>query len=112
MPAWLSETRSILVLSTILVVLSSTACTQVKPVRVVVEPASPRVFDYEVTGSLTKRLVLTVDIPENYATLSVYAGDTLLVDNLNVPRAGSFQSLLTWSSMNQAASPSVAIKAT
>ena len=83
--ALLREYRKTLVLGTLI---CCAACTQPRPVDVAIEPASPRVFTYEVRGSLTKRLVLTVDIPENYATLSVYAGESLLVDNLNVPSHG------------------------
>ena len=79
--------RLTLVLGTLIAVLCSTACMQSKPVITdsVVDPATPLVTNYEVTGSLTKRLVLDVDSPENYASISLYANDSLLVDKLNVP---------------------------
>lgn len=66
------------------------ACTAPHPLasRFVVDPARPITFDYVVKGSLTQRLVVTVNNPANYASLSVYAGDTLLADALNVADTG------------------------
>ncbi|WP_111976847.1 CRTAC1 family protein [Algibacillus agarilyticus] len=43
---------------------------------------------YLVKGSTLKRLTLDLSIDKSYANISVYAGDKLVVDNLNVPTKG------------------------
>ena len=65
-------------------------CTDSRPVDrgFVVDPASPVTLNYDVAGTRVKRMVVEINNPENYANLSLYAGDTLLVDKLNVPIAG------------------------
>lgn len=44
---------------------------------------------YYVKGSLIKRLVIDVNVDKNYGSLSLYANDKLLVDNLDLPSQGS-----------------------
>ncbi|MER2491329.1 FG-GAP-like repeat-containing protein [Catenovulum sediminis] len=41
-----------------------------------------------VQGSLTKKVSVTLDNPKNYANLSLFADDTLLLDSLNIPSKG------------------------
>ncbi|MBR9912580.1 MAG: CRTAC1 family protein [Gammaproteobacteria bacterium] len=54
----------------------------------VIAAAQPVTMHYTVTGSPIKKATFTVSNPQSYASLSLYANDTLLVDNLNVPKAG------------------------
>ncbi len=55
---------------------------------ITVDPAQPAKFSYVVNGSLTKKLTVDLYNPGTYASLSLYAADALLVDNLNVPTSG------------------------
>ncbi|MBU3005358.1 FG-GAP-like repeat-containing protein [Paraglaciecola arctica] len=48
----------------------------------------PLSVSYTVSGSLTKKLILAINNPQNYANLSVYANNELLVDNLNISHTG------------------------
>ena len=43
---------------------------------------------YEVKGSALKRLSLDVSVDKHYASLSLFANDQLLVDNIDIPSAG------------------------
>lgn len=43
---------------------------------------------YYVSGSQLKRLTMDVSIIKPYANISVYAGDNLLIENLNIPSKG------------------------
>lgn len=54
-----------------------------------VAPSKPVVINYEVTGSLTKKLILNVNNPGEYAGLSVFADDELLMDDFNLPNNGT-----------------------
>ncbi|WP_235594699.1 FG-GAP repeat domain-containing protein, partial [Paraglaciecola hydrolytica] len=53
-----------------------------------VDPAQALSLRYDVSGSLTKKLILQLDNPASYASVSIYADDELLLDNLNVPKQG------------------------
>ncbi|NHN39743.1 CRTAC1 family protein [Pseudomaricurvus alcaniphilus] len=46
------------------------------------------VTPYQVDGNLLKRMTLTVSIDKDYAGLSVYADDKLILDDLNIPKSG------------------------
>ncbi|MGB5512586.1 MAG: FG-GAP-like repeat-containing protein [Woeseiaceae bacterium] len=67
------------------------ACSGSGPVAkdTVIAAKAPLAIDYEVRGNLTKKLVFDIDNPENYASLSLYANDELLIDTLNVPKSGN-----------------------
>ncbi|WP_158970523.1 FG-GAP-like repeat-containing protein [Paraglaciecola sp. L3A3] len=58
---------------------------------------------HDITGSLTKKLTLDVINPKNYANISVYANDELIVDNLDVPTTGQqeLQVLVRFKSLGQ-----------
>lgn len=43
---------------------------------------------YYVSGSLVKRLVISVNVDKNYGSLSLFANNKLLVDNLDLPSQG------------------------
>ncbi|WP_440875092.1 CRTAC1 family protein [Thalassotalea sp. PLHSN55] len=43
---------------------------------------------YTVNGTLLKKLVIEVDVDKGYGSLSLYADDELLIDNIDVPKAG------------------------
>lgn len=62
--------------------------TQLAPTSLIIAPASPIIQELAATPSPVKRLVLDVETVGNYAGLSVYEGDKLLVDSLNIPQAG------------------------
>ncbi len=57
-----------------------------KPLRVGL--TSPVELDYAVKGSLIKKLIVAVNLEGDYANLSLYANEQLLVDNVDVPSAG------------------------
>lgn len=48
----------------------------------------PLQITHNVQDSLTQKITFVVDNPNDYAALSVYADDVLLIDNLNIPRSG------------------------
>lgn len=43
----------------------------------------------ELTGSLQKLITLELDIAENYASLRLFSDETLLIDSIDIPQAGS-----------------------
>lgn len=43
----------------------------------------------ELNGSLQKLVTLELDIAQNYASLSLFSDDSLLIDNIDIPAAGS-----------------------
>ena len=45
-------------------------------------------FDYNVTGTLLKKLIIELDVDKNYGSLSLFADGELLIDNIDLPRAG------------------------
>ena len=51
--------------------------------------SKPIITNYKVRGSLTKKLILNVDNPGEYAGLSVFADDELILDDFNLPKAGN-----------------------
>ncbi|GGA73107.1 hypothetical protein GCM10011369_13530 [Neiella marina] len=53
-----------------------------------VTPAQPTLFDYPIAGELTKRVIIELDNPADYANISLYHGDRLLIDNLDIPKQG------------------------
>lgn len=55
----------------------------------VVTTDNPLIVNYDIEGSLTKKLSIEVFNPANYATLSLYANDELVVDSIDVPSAGN-----------------------
>ncbi|XPF95437.1 CRTAC1 family protein [Colwellia sp. RE-S-Sl-9] len=44
---------------------------------------------YQVNGSLIKKIIINVSVDKNYGSLSLYANNKLLVDNLDIPSQGS-----------------------
>ena len=70
----------------------------------IVKPVSPVVFN-ETIDSSVKRLVLELDNQGEYATLNVYAGEQLIVDNMNVPSKGkqTLSVLVKFSDLGQVA---------
>jgi len=54
-----------------------------------VDPSNSATIAYNVTESLTKKLVLNISNPGEYAGLSVFADDELLLDDFNLPTAGT-----------------------
>jgi len=50
--------------------------------------SDPETINYEVSGSLTKKLILNIENPGEYAGLSMYADNELLIDDYNVPVKG------------------------
>lgn len=75
-----------------------------------VTTANPLNIDYVVTGDPIKKLIIDIDNPESYASFNVYTNDQLLVDNLNVPKAGS-QILTTLVRFNVLGNIKLSIKA-
>ena len=69
------------------------ACVESTPFvkSTVVATNAPLEMMYEVKGSLTKQLQLTIDNPENYASISIYGNDELLLDNVNIATTGKQQ---------------------
>ncbi|TYK67473.1 CRTAC1 family protein [Colwellia echini] len=55
---------------------------------IVVSPSTPLIINSHLENSLLKKIVLDVDNSGNYANLSLYADDKLLIDNLNIPKQG------------------------
>ncbi|WP_225318340.1 FG-GAP-like repeat-containing protein [Cellvibrio sp. KY-YJ-3] len=55
------------------------------------EPATPKIIQYQAQGSLIKKMVLVVDNPKNYANFSLYANDELLLDSIDIPHSGQQQ---------------------
>ncbi len=53
-----------------------------------VKASTPVELEYSLSGNSTKKLVVDLYNPKNYASLSVMAGDKILVDNLNIPKSG------------------------
>ncbi|MGL6259442.1 FG-GAP-like repeat-containing protein [Vibrio sp. WXL210] len=49
---------------------------------------SPVAFQHVLSGSNTKRVVFDLDNSGDYATISLYANEQLVIDNLNVPASG------------------------
>ncbi|WP_370981072.1 FG-GAP-like repeat-containing protein [Agaribacterium sp. ZY112] len=58
---------------------------------VVLIPALPISLDYSVAGSLEKKVQIFVDNPASYASLSIIADGKLVLDALNIPKAGPQQ---------------------
>lgn len=46
---------------------------------------------YLVQGSTLKRIVMDVEIEKSYANISVYSGNSIIADNLNIPTKGKHQ---------------------
>ncbi|MEZ9311365.1 FG-GAP-like repeat-containing protein [Vibrio sp. 10N.286.49.F3] len=69
---------------------------------VIVKPESPVEFNKTI-DSAVKRLILELDNQGEYATVSVYAGEQLLVDNMNVPSRGkqTISALVKFSNLGQ-----------
>ena len=61
-----------------------------------IKTTEPLTISYNVTGSKIKKLNLVISNPGDYATLNIYANDTLLFENLNIARTGkhTFNALL------------------
>ena len=57
--------------------------------NITLTPSSPVEFDYEITGSKTKKLIFEIDNPGQSANLSLLDNDQVLVDNLNISQTGS-----------------------
>lgn len=78
--------RCFLVLLSLLLV----ACTHTTHLAqdTLVKPALPIVVQYTVKGSLTKRLIIELDNPEQYASISLFANGKRLLDRLNVAQQG------------------------
>ncbi|WP_240920035.1 VCBS repeat-containing protein [Paraglaciecola sp. 20A4] len=57
--------------------------------NITVTPSSPVELNYEVTGSKTKKLTFEIDNPGQSANFSLFDGDKVLVDNLNISHTGS-----------------------
>ncbi len=53
-----------------------------------IKTTEPLTISYHVTGSKIKKLNLVISNPGDYATLNIYANDTLLFENLNIARTG------------------------
>lgn len=72
-------------------ILCIVACAQSDVISVPKEVAAnnPLSVNYLVVGSLTKKLIVDIHNPKNYANLSVYANKELLVENLDVPKNGN-----------------------
>ena len=51
---------------------------------------APVKMTYPVSGSLTKRAILQVQTTAKYASISLFAGEKLVLDNLDIPFAGSY----------------------
>lgn len=55
---------------------------------IVLETSEPTFISFTVKGSLTQKILIDVNNPGQYAALSIYAEDRLLVDSLNIPKSG------------------------
>lgn len=53
-----------------------------------IKTTDPLTINYHVTGSLIKKINLVISNPGDYATLNIYANNTLLFENLNIARTG------------------------
>ena len=49
---------------------------------------NPEILNYKVEGNLTKKIILTINNPSAYASLSVFVNDELLMDDFNIPKKG------------------------
>ena len=56
--------------------------------NVLVAPYQPHSFNYEVSGKLSKELIIELDNQGEYARLSLYAGASVLAENIDIPRSG------------------------
>ncbi len=79
----------------LLLVLSLAACTVCQNIEteLLSTPATvknliPLEINYYLKGSKVKKISIDIENLGNYASLSLYADDNLLVDNLNVPQSG------------------------
>lgn len=57
----------------------------------VLKTQSPLTINYVVKGLLTKRVLIDVNNPKDYANFSLYANEQLLLDNINIPKTGQQQ---------------------
>ncbi|MCM2680714.1 FG-GAP-like repeat-containing protein [Echinimonas agarilytica] len=57
-------------------------------ISTIVPPHQPFNFEYQVSGDRTKRVVIEVDNPSEYAYISLYSGEQLLIDHLDIPTTG------------------------
>jgi len=83
--------RHIKLFLSIIVLVSIASCHSTKNLEKTIEisPFKTVIVNYNVTGSLTKKLVLDINNSGPYAGLSVFVNDELLVDDLNLPREGN-----------------------
>ncbi len=70
------------------VLVGACAISQLNPAHIIVPATAPVTMDYVVENSLTKKVTIELENPKNYAYLSLYANEALLIDNLNVPKSG------------------------
>lgn len=56
---------------------------------IVVNNQTDFTMTYNVTGALLKRVVIDANVDKHYASLSLFANDKALVDNLDLPHAGN-----------------------
>lgn len=72
-------------------VVQVTACNKdnLKDLPVMINPESPVTINYTVTGSLLKKISIDLTNSGNYASLSLYAEDKLLIDHANIPSSGA-----------------------
>lgn len=68
----------------------SLACTKQVLISdsILIKPSEPLILDHIVSGNRLKKMVINLTNKGNYANLSVYANNILLVDNINVPTTG------------------------
>jgi hypothetical protein len=58
---------------------------------VVVNNQQDYTADYQVTGSLLKRVIINANVDKHYASLSLFVNGKPVVDNLDLPSAGNHQ---------------------
>lgn len=95
---------SLLISSLILfVVFSLQGCSELhqKDSAKTISVKTPYEFDYEVKGSLTKKLTIQLHNPSNYASLSLFADNEVIADNINIPKEGqqSINTLVRFNSL-------------
>ncbi|MFC3122211.1 CRTAC1 family protein [Agaribacter flavus] len=56
--------------------------------QVLINSQQSHTIDYTVDGSLLKRMTIDLSVDKHYGSLSLYANDKLLVNNIDIPRSG------------------------
>ncbi|SHM52862.1 FG-GAP-like repeat-containing protein [Flavobacterium saccharophilum] len=85
--------KSVQLLQILLVLFVVISCGETKNLTKTLEvaPSNPITVDYKTTGNLTKKIILNITNPGDYAGLSVFADNVLLLDDFDIPIKGAQQ---------------------